>query len=58
MPVSVEVFIKELSIGDKFTIAGVKMVGPGMFISNCKPGQETLLEVTSLGESSVFKITK
>jgi hypothetical protein len=33
---------KALPLGARFTIAGVKVVGPGRFIFNCKPGEETV----------------
>lgn len=43
-----------IPFGAEFTIAGVKIVGPGRFTTACKPGEETVL-VNSHRES-VFKL--
>jgi hypothetical protein len=32
-----------IPVGAEFTIAGVKIVGPGRFITDCNPGEETRL---------------
>jgi hypothetical protein len=42
----------QLPLGATFTIAGVKIVGPGKFITNCKPGGETVL--VNSNKPSVF----
>lgn len=42
------------AFGAKFTIAGVKIIGPGRFITNCEPGEETVL--VNSERDSVFKL--
>lgn len=54
IPVNMEPTHARIPFGAEFTIAGVKIVGPGRFITDCKLGEETVL-VNSHRES-VFKL--
>lgn len=54
-PIPINIYRSDVvQVGDKFTIAGIKVIGKNRYISNCKPGAET--EFIYADEPSSFVI--